>query len=478
MISFPTVSPVVVDATRQFLGACILENRHVDRLLAEGVTDAVFAEERHRAIFRAMAAIRNRGDAVDTVMLKHELDASGELELAGGALAIASLTDGVWSDSGADAWWRIIDDASRLQLYRRRVAALAELGENRRFEDILTDAQMLLAELNGLAVQERGESLREVAKRARLRSEARLRGEDLPGGNPLPSGLIEMDAKLKPFDVANEDYLVIEAALPSYGKSSRAMQVVGNLTLRHGKRVACFLLETSRVNYVEKMASQVSGVDLQRMPEAQQTRPLWVKRHFATIDRLESEILDRNLWLYERDLGIEEIVARSRHLHAMHGLDMIVVDYAQLVGTRAKKGNREQEVAHVARQLKLLGKTLNVTVYAMAQLDRRLEKEHRMPKKSDLRESAALEQDADRIIMHYRPDKDHRGNPQGEGQMVYEQWLCQVKNRNGPTGFTKLLFYWQCTAFRDLPNVALDGDGKVIYRKKGEYGEEAEMANG
>lgn len=462
------LQPVAVqEAEAAFLACCLSEPECLDAAMADGLEKEVFSVPANQTTFSAMQRIRDRGDGLDYILLQEELSAVGELHAVGGVSYLGALISMDVIPSRSEQYLAILKDGYQLRRFQKQATDLQKISsESRRFSQLMESAQLHLSRMSELAIEEESTSWTEIVDAAKRRTELRIQGKEQEAGNPLYTGLVDFDLKLKPFDVATQDFLVIVAGLPSQGKSSLAMQVVAYNVLKHKKRAAVFQLETGNEDYVEQMSAQWTAVNLQKMPEEAERRPKDVKRHLATLDHLRENVIGQSLWIYEKDFFVEQIVSRARHLHASQGgLDLIVVDYIQLVETRERFNVREQAVSYVARQLKLLGKRLGVTVVALAQVDRNLEKENRYPRKSDLRESAGLEQAADRIVIIWRPTKDHRGYEQKPNQEVFEQWLCQVKFRKGATGHRSFLFACPYTRFKDQPNVAEDGS----YKKKGDY---------
>lgn len=450
-----------------FLACCLQDTHWIDKALADGVDSDLFGDERNKLVYEAMRRIRERGDGLDAMLLGEELRASKELEAVGGVVYLADLMSRCETSAHAKEYLSVLLDGYALRQFRGIASKLAaDSTLARRFSELQESAQLNLARMSDLAIMERSMSFEEVGKAALERFRDRRRGEAMKSGNPLKLGCVEFDLKLGAIDKANSNFLTIIAGLPSQGKSSLAMQLVSNVVLKQKKKVAVFQLETGNVDFIEQMAAQYTAVNLEKVQEWEGRFPRRVQSCDNLIDLIREKLLSKRLWVYEADFFIEQIVSRARHLHAAcGGLDMIVVDYLQLVQTRERHGNREQAVAHVSRQLKLLGKRLGVSVIALAQVNRELEKENRYPRKSDLRESGGIEQDADRIIIIYRPKKDSRGREQNDDQEVFEQWLCQVKNRRGRCGARSLLFYKIYTRFADPPNVSEEGE----YLKNGEY---------
>jgi replicative DNA helicase len=434
--------PHNLEAEKCVLGA-ILINNHAFNQAAEVIDATDFFRDAHRRIFDKMVALTDRRQPVDLVTLKDELSRSSQLDEVGGPAYISSLTDGVPRSANVEYYARIVKEKSTL---RRLIQSANDvLG---RAYDAEEDADDLLDEAE--------RSIFQIAEH-RLRAGFVRLGELVDSGYQLieqlqqhrglvtgvPSGFADLDELTSGFQKAD---LVIVAARPSMGKTSFVLNVALHCGIEAGRTVGVFSLEMSKEQLFLRMLTAEARVDAHRFRGG-----YLGEQDYARLVDAFGRLHDARVFVDDTPaIGILEMRAKARRLKLEHGLDLLVVDYLQLMQGRGKFDNRQQELASISRALKILAKELNVPILALSQLSRAPEArgDHR-PQLSDLRESGALEQDADVVLFIFREEMyaqnaDRRPDVEGLAEIIIG------KQRNGPTGVVRLAFLKQYTRFENL----------------------------
>jgi replicative DNA helicase len=434
--------PHDLDAEKSVLGA-ILINNHAFNQAAEVIDAGDFYRDAHRRIFEKMVGLTDRGNPVDLLTLKDELGRSGELDEVGGPAYISALTDGVPRSANVEYYARIVKEKSTL---RRLIQSATDvLG---RAYDAEEDADNLLDEAERAIFQIAEHRLRSgfVPVSALVQSGYQLI-EQLQERRGLvtgvPSGFVDLDEMTSGFQAAD---LVIVAARPSMGKTSFVLNIALHCGVEAGKTVGVFSLEMSKEQLFMRMLTSEARVDAHRFRGG-----FLGEQDYARLVDAFARLHDAKVFVDDTpSVGILEMRAKARRLKLEHGLDMLVVDYLQLMQGRGRFENRQQELASISRALKILAKELNVPILALSQLSRAPEArgDHR-PQLSDLRESGALEQDADVVLFIFREEMYAAG---GERPADVEGTaeIIVGKQRNGPTGTVRLAFLKQYTRFENL----------------------------
>lgn len=460
---------------KAFLGCCLLDSKFLEEQRASGRKSEIFSSESAAKAWEVMMHMRDKGLDVNIVTLYEmatELGVTETLTMS----YVATLTDLVETTAHAQSFLSRILAGWRLRTMKQIAQRLQSIAlQSTSFDADREKVEKEITTLSNLSLDERDTSFKDDMKKAIANIAAELKGEKRYS-NELYTGLKHFDANFGPIDVEQfEDNLVVVAAGPSVGKSSLTRSIAWE-NVKRGKKGCVFLLETNRGKYGTLMASQASRVNLKKLDEYNHLYPDKMEAFAKALNQVQGEYAENNLFVYDNHYNIEEIESRCRHIAAREGkIDFVVIDYVQLVGSSQKKFSREQEVAEVSRRCKIIGKDLKCTVFAVAQLNREGRKLDRPPVKEDLRESGALEQDADRIILLHRPET-YRGFRNGEQTEIHQDYnnvrqnifhvdVIQDKMRNGPTGKSSVLFERTYTLFYDYPNVSEDGS----LRKRGEY---------
>jgi replicative DNA helicase len=442
--------PHNLEAERSVLGAILLHNDAFN-LAAEVIDSGDFFRDAHRRIFDKMVTLVERGDAIDLVTLKEELGRSSELDEVGGPAYIAALVDGVPRSTNVEHYARIVKEKATLRsLIFSANKILATAYEAEEEADVILDqAEHAIFAIADDKVRDGFVSLRALAQSSFETIERLHARKELITG--VPTGFTDLDeitSGLQPSD------LVIVAARPSVGKTSLVLNIAQHVGTKTDLTVGVFSLEMSKEQLFLRMLTAEARIDAHRLRGG-----FLGERDWGKLSQAIGALSDAKIFVDDSpSIGVLEMRAKCRRLAAEHGLSLVIVDYIQLMQGRGRFENRTLELASISRALKGLAKELNVPVVVLSQLSRAPESraDHR-PQLSDLRESGALEQDADVVIFIYREDlyadktRPGAGGPGGPGsddQGVAE--LIIGKQRNGPTGVVKLAFIREYTRFENL----------------------------
>jgi replicative DNA helicase len=434
--------PHNLEAERSVLGAILLHN-DAFHAAAEVIDAPDFFRDAHRRIFNKMVKLAERGDAIDLVTLKEELGRSGDLEEAGGPAYIAALVDGVPRSTNVEHYARIIKEKSTLrQLIESANRILATAYEAEDDVDVILDrAEHAVFAIADDRVRAGFVSLQELAKSSFETIEKLHSHRMLITG--VPTGFTDLDAMtsgLQPSD------LVIIAARPSMGKTSLALNIAQHVGTKTDMTVGLFSLEMSKEQLFLRLLTAEARIDAHRLRGG-----FLAERDWGRLSQAIGVLSETRIFIDDSpSIGVLEMRAKCRRLAAEHGLHLVIIDYIQLMQGRGRFENRTLELASISRSLKGLAKELRVPVVVLSQLSRAPEarSDHR-PQLSDLRESGALEQDADLVLFIYREDQyGGRTDAADETQGLAE--LIVGKQRNGPTGAVKLAFIREHTRFENL----------------------------
>jgi replicative DNA helicase len=430
--------PNNLDAERSVLGAILLDNNALNAAI-ENLRAEDFFLDQHRRVFTQMIALSEAQQAIDLITLTEELHRRGDLEASGGAPYLASLADGMPKVSNVEHYARIVKEKAML----RNLIHTTHNIQQRAFEGedgadmILDNAEssiFLLAEDRVKAglipvkdiVRDNFERLEKIFKE----------GKSITG---IPTGYVELDkltSGLQPSE------LLILAARPSQGKTALALNLAENIAIRAGQPVAIFSLEMSKESLLQRLVASVAQIDAHKFRTGHLNRNDWTSMTEAL-----GVISNAPLWVDDAgSISVLEIGAKARRLKRDKGLSLLIVDYLQLITARGRFGNRQEEVASISRGLKGLAKELQIPVLVLSQLTRAPERDERGPQLSDLRESGAIEQDADVVMFIYRPHFFKAGASPEERE---ETELRIAKQRNGPTDNVKFVFRSRLTRFEE-----------------------------
>ena len=433
--------PHSLEAEQAVLGGLMLDEQAWDRV-SDRVKEEDFYRRDHRLIFQAIAHLANAGDPRDALTVSETLSRLGELENAGGIAYLGELVRNTSSATNIAAYGDIVRERSVLrQLIRisNEVSDTAFQPQGATAQDILDQAERKIFAI--AEQQQKGggpQALRPLLQKALDRIDKLFQSTESITG--LSTGFTDLDDRTS--GLQNGD-LVIVAARPSMGKTTFAMNLVENAMLRSGKPVLVFSMEMPAEQLVMRMLSSLGRIDQGRVRSGKLEEEDW-PRLTSTMTMLSEQKL---LIDDSASLSPNDVRTRARRVaREQGGLGLIMVDYLQLMRVPGLESNRVNEISEISRSLKGLAKEMNCPVIALSQLNRSLEQRpNKRPVMSDLRESGAIEQDADVIMFIYR---DEVYNPESPDKGTAE--IIIGKQRNGPIGALRLAFHGKYTRFEDL----------------------------
>jgi len=388
-----------------------------------------FYIHRHKWIWEAFTRLHEQRTPIDVLTVSEELDRVGQLAELGGPAYLTALINQVPTSLNAESYGRIVEAHS---IRRKMINAANQIASLAYNEESLVDTVMDEAEKAVFNVSER-RLKHDLVPISSVLSEYYDRIDDLAKRSDeifgVPTGFIDLDKLLSGLQPSD---LLIIAGRPGQGKSGFLLSVAKNAALTHKKHVAIFSLEMSNEQVVQRLIAQQTGIDSQRLRTGKLAEDEW-----PTFAHAIEVFSDTKIFLDDTPaITPMQLRTKCRRLHMEYGLDLILVDYLQLMGGDTRNENRVQEVSYISRNLKVLARELNVPVLAAAQLSRAVEqRQDKHPVLSDLRESGSLEQDSDIVMFIYRPDQYEKDTVK---QNVAE--IIVAKHRNGPVGSVELIF--------------------------------------
>ncbi len=404
-----------------------------------------FYIHRHQWIWQAFTHLHEQRSPIDFLTVNEELDQQGQLSEIGGPAYLTALINNVPTSLHAEAYGRIIEENS---IRRRMLTAANEIAKLAYREDHSVDSVMDEAEKAVFGVSER-RMTRDLQPIQQALSEYYDRIDQLSGRDEdvygVPTGFIDLDRLL--MGLQPSDFIII-AGRPGMGKTAFMLSAAKNAAQTHKKHVAIFSLEMSNEQLVQRLIAQETGIDSQRLRTGKLEEDEWpIFTHAIEV------LSDTRVFLDDTPaLTPLQLRTKCRRLHLEYGLDLIIVDYLQLMSAGPRVENRVQEVSYISRNLKVLARELNVPVLAAAQLSRAIEQRaDKEPQLSDLRESGSLEQDADIVMFIHRPEMYEKD--------TLKQNLAQIKvskHRNGPIGTIELIFRHKLAKFENAATRVVD----------------------
>ncbi len=437
--------PASPDAERSILGGILLDNFLVNEA-TQGLLAEHFFLDSHRRIFQRMVDLNETGKPIEIISLSEELARHKELESVGGVAYISSLTDGVPRRQSIEHYVRLVKDKALLRglIHAANGMISKALEQEDEAGEILDGAEADIFSLSEARISQDLMKLSDIVRQSFPGGIDSLyeAGRRITGVETHYSDLDDKTAGLQPSD------LVIIAARPSMGKTAFAINIAENVAIIDNKPVAIFSLEMSKEALLRRMLCSQSRVDSHKLRTG-----FLGKEEYEKIRNGMDALLQAPIYVDDTPgISITELRAKARRLKRQYGLEMVVVDYLQLMSATAPGGrryeNRTQEVSGISRGLKAIAKELRVPVVALSQLSRAPEtrgSNDSEPKLSDLRESGSIEQDADVVMFIHRPEYYDRDNLDLQGKAN----LIIGKQRNGPTGTVKLTYLSTFTRFEN-----------------------------
>jgi replicative DNA helicase len=437
--------PHSLDAEKSVLGAILIHNDAFNHA-AEVLDSQDFFRDAHRRIFDRMVVLSERGDAIDFITLKEELARAGDLDEVGGPSYIAALADGVPRSANVEYYARIVKEKSTLRsLIHSANKILTEAYEGEQEPDTLLDeAERSIFSIAEGRIREGFVPLRDLVQGSFATIEKLQQSKGAIIG--VPSGFPDLDEMTTGFHPGD---LVVVAARPSMGKTSLVLNMAQHVGTHTSMTVGFFSLEMSKEQLFMRMLTSEARIDAHRFRSG-----FLSEKDYGNLSHALGTLAEARVFIDDTaSIGVLEMRAKCRRLKAEHGLDMIIIDYLQLMQGRGRFESRQQEVSAISRSLKGLAKELSCPILALSQLSRAPEgrTDHR-PQLSDLRESGAIEQDADLVFFIYRPEVYDKEEANPENQGIAE--IIIGKQRNGPIGTVKLSFLNQYTRFESLAHGA------------------------
>lgn len=441
------IPPQAVDLEEVVLGAMMIDKKGVDEVI-DILHPEVFYKDAHRYIYQSIVKLFESSEPIDLLTVSNQLKQDGNFEMTGGDFYLVQLTQKVSSSAHIEYHARII-----LQKYiqRRLIQISGEIIEEAYDEttdvfDLLDNAESKLYEVTQGNIKKSSETAQSLVMQAKRKIEEIANKEGLSG---IPSGFEKLDKLTSGWQPSD---LVIIAARPGMGKTAFVLSMARNIAVNSNLGVAVFSLEMSSVQLITRLISSETGLSSEKLRTGKLEKHEWEQLN-VKVKGLEKA----PLFIDDTpSLSIFDLRAKARRLSSQHGIKLIVIDYLQLMtaGGTQKGGNREQEISTISRNLKALAKELDVPVIALSQLSRAVETRggSKRPLLSDLRESGAIEQDADIVSFIYRPeyykidewDDEERTPTQGQAEFIV------AKHRNGGLDNIRLKFIGQLGKFDNL----------------------------
>ena len=439
----PTVDrmpPQNIDAEQAVLGAMLIKKEAIAEV-SQLLRPEDFYRDAHKIIYEAMLALFNRNEPADIVTVTNYLDKENKLDKVGGITFVTALANIVPTAANVNFHANIVREKADLRHLINTATDIAGMAYEATDDvsDVIDKSEKMIMEVanrqNVSAFTPMQEIVMETFDKINTLYESK------GGLTGISCGFKDLDALTSGLQASD---LILVAARPSMGKTAFTLNIAANVALKEKKTVAFFSLEMSKQQLVQRMLCSEGGIDSQKLKNADLSTEDWEKL-VRTADKVSAAPL------YIDDtagITVNELRSKARRLKAEHGLDLIIIDYLQLMQGRSKGGsdNRQQEISDISRSLKAVARELNVPVIALSQLSRSVEsRQIKRPMLSDLRESGSLEQDADIVMFLYREDYY---DPETANKNITE--VIVAKHRNGPVDTVKMFFKKEFTRFNDL----------------------------
>ena len=432
--------PQNIEAECGVLGSIIIDPEAIVQV-SDFLHPDDFYRDAHRTIYEVILQLYEEHEPADFITICDELERRNKLEEVGGASYITSLINQVPTSGNVEFYGRIVERTAILRRLIHAAGQIAAIAYEEGDADIALDrAEQLIFQISQRHARSDFSHMRDIlAEYMNKLDQLHERHGSIVG---VPTGFTDLDRLTGGLQKSD---LIVLAARPGIGKTSLAMSMAHNAALKYHNSVAFFSLEMSKDQLAQRLLSMDSGIDQQRLRTGRIEEEEWERIVYA-MDTLS----EANIWIDDTaSITPLEMRSKSRRIHAQHGIDLIIVDYLQLMQATIggkRNENRVQEISEISRSLKGLARELNIPVLALAQLSRAVEsRQSKVPQLSDLRESGSIEQDSDIVMFIYRDDVY---NPESEKKSIAD--VIIAKHRNGPVGEISLYFQANQTRFRDL----------------------------
>ncbi|MBF0505507.1 MAG: replicative DNA helicase [Nitrospirae bacterium] len=450
-VSIDKLPPQNIEAEQSVLGAIIFDNEALPKAL-EMLAPEDFYRESHRRLYNSMLDLFNKNDPIDIITLTDHLRKTDELDAVGGIAYLSTLADSIPTSANIRFHAKIVREKSLLRsLIQTATHINTKVYEDDLEADEMVDyAEKVIFDIADKRTKTSFASMKDVVKDTfKLIEHLYDKKEAITG---VPTGFKDLDELTAGFQPGE---LIIIGGRPGMGKTAFALNIAQHVGIEMKETVAVFSLEMSKEQLVMRMLCSESMVDSSNVRKGFINRQDWPKLTSAAGRLSEAPIFIDD----SSGLTVLEIRAKARRLKMEHrGLSLVVVDYLQLMRSRGNLERREQEIAEISRSLKALAKELKIPVVALSQLNRAVEQRSgNKPTLADIRESGAIEQDADVIIFIYRDGEQAKDNPAVRNVIKIDI----AKQRNGPTGVINLTFLSNCTKFVDYSGVSYEAEEEV-----------------
>jgi replicative DNA helicase len=450
-VSLQKLPPQNIEAEQMVLGAILIENDSMNKVV-EILSPDDFYKDAHRRIFTVMIDMLERGEAIDLITLPDALRGKVGLESVGGASYLAYLVSLVPTAANIKYHARIVREKAVLRkLIHSATDIITQSYDETRtvtnIDELLDRAEKSIFEIAQNKIRDSFVSMKNIVGHSFAIVERLYERKEMVTG--LPTGFVDLDERTSGFQPSD---LIIVAARPSMGKTAFVLNVAAHAAIEKGKTVAMYSLEMSKEQLVLRLLGSESRVDAHKLRTGHLSERDWTPLSNAAGRLAEAPIFIDDT----AAISVLEMRAKARRLKAEHGLDLVIVDYLQLMRGRGDEGSREQEISNISRSLKALAKELQIPVVALSQLNRAVEtrpSKDKRPMLADLRESGAIEQDADVILFIYRDEVYNKCTCPYDGECSCGQrGKAEViigKQRNGPIGVVDLTFINRFTRFEN-----------------------------
>ncbi len=436
------VQPHSIEAEQTVIGALLLDSEAIMK-----ISDLLQAEDFYDPVYKAIYAVINElslaHQPIDIITVSAKLNDQKKIQEIGGSVFLADLASKVPTAAHIYKYAQIV----KTKAIHRRVIQAGEkvkaLGyeENQEIPSLLEQVEKTVFQISATFLKEKFVHIRDILNDRYEKFAEMHESEDEDAIKGVPTGFASLDFKLSGFQPSD---LIIIAARPSMGKTALALNFAQNAAMKHGKSIGIFSLEMSKEQLVDRLFASMLGVDSWKLQKGKLD-----ERDFQNMGPIMDGLSKANIFIDDSmGASIAELRAKARRLQMEHGLDMIIIDFLQLMttGVAGHIGNRVQEISEISRSLKMLGRELKIPIIALSQLSRAVEsRPGNIPALSDLRESGSIEQDADVVLMLYREDYYEEDSDRAGITDIYIR-----KHRNGPTGRVELMFKKEQMRFFDM----------------------------
>ncbi len=442
MFDSPPHSP---EAERTVLGALLLDPDAIIKV-SDFLKPEDFFDPAHRQIFDVMFQLYNSHVPIDFITVTNKLADNQAIQAIGGSAYLADLAASVPTSSHIYQYGQIVKAKA---VHRNIIEAGRKITGfgyevDRPIPELLDEVEKTVFQITNTFLKEKFVHIRDILDERYEKFAELHASDDSTKIKGVPSGFAGLDAKLSAFQPSD---LIILAARPSMGKTALALNIATNAAIKYGKTVGVFSLEMSKEQLVDRLFSSMLGVDSWKLQRGKLD-----DSDFQNMGPIMDDLSKANIFIDDTSASsMPEFRTKARRLQMEHGLDMLIIDYLQLMstGNSSYAGNRVQEISEISRTVKQIARELRIPIIALSQLSRAVEsRPDKIPQLSDLRESGSIEQDADIVMMLYRDDYYNEDTDR--------QGICDVyirKHRNGPVGRVELLFKKEQTRFYDIDRV-------------------------